>query len=131
MRFRVTEQPYKIPYYATILRLLYDVPAVGSGETAELSLGRQVLDDLWKGFQAYLDKLAWRETRLCVSFAVNVPPHFTYVGRRFNFLRTSPPRKWCLLRLCLTCYVLSVQFWTSLESRTAEQRKLHCARRKA
>lgn len=25
-----------------------------------------MLEDFWKGFQAFLDKLAWRETRLCV-----------------------------------------------------------------
>ncbi|KAJ7895998.1 MIF4G like-domain-containing protein [Mycena olivaceomarginata] len=32
------------------------------------SLGKQILEDFWKGFQAYLDKLAWRETRLCIHF---------------------------------------------------------------
>jgi len=61
---RVTEQPYKIPYYAALLRLLHT-----SGEDAvdRPPLGKQILEDFWKGFQAYLDKLAWRETRLCVS----------------------------------------------------------------
>lgn len=33
------------------------------------SLGKQILEDFWKGFQAYLDKLMWREMRLCVSAA--------------------------------------------------------------
>jgi hypothetical protein len=33
-----------------------------------------VLDDFWKGFQAYLDKLAWRETRLCVRFDYPILP---------------------------------------------------------
>jgi nuclear cap-binding protein subunit 1 len=64
----VTEQPYKIPYYAALLRLLHDT---AEGENAESStsslLGKQVLEDFWKGFQGYLDKLAWREIRLCVS----------------------------------------------------------------
>ncbi len=60
----VTEQPFKIPYYAALLRLLHDRPAT---EGASTSLGRQILEDFWKGFQAFLDKQAWRETRLCVS----------------------------------------------------------------
>ncbi|EIN10194.1 hypothetical protein PUNSTDRAFT_43188 [Punctularia strigosozonata HHB-11173 SS5] len=59
-RIGVTEQPFKIPHYAALLRMLYDEP--------NPSLGKQVLDDFWKGFQAFLDKLAWRETRLCVHF---------------------------------------------------------------
>lgn len=71
----VTEQPYKIPYYAALLLILHDPAEVKSEEvktedvTVEQgsSLGRQVLEDYWKGFQAFLDKLAWRETRLCVS----------------------------------------------------------------
>ena len=68
----VTEQPYKIPFYAALLRLLYD-PAPSETETAQASgsssvpsLGKLVLEDFWKGFQGYLDKLAWRDIRLCV-----------------------------------------------------------------
>ncbi|KAG1739921.1 MIF4G like-domain-containing protein [Suillus paluster] len=65
----VIEQPYKIPYYAALLRLLHDPT---EGENAESStsssLGKQVLEDFWKGFQGYLDKLAWREVRLCIHF---------------------------------------------------------------
>ena len=66
--FRVTEQPFKVPYYAVLIRLLHDrtVPAEDSSINPS-SLGRQVLEDIWKGFQAYLDKLSWRDTRLCVS----------------------------------------------------------------
>ncbi|TFK43083.1 MIF4G like-domain-containing protein [Crucibulum laeve] len=65
-RIGVTEQPYKIPYYATLLRVLYERP---EGDTTEgAPLGRLILEDFWKGFQAYLDKLAWRETRLCIHF---------------------------------------------------------------
>lgn len=61
----MTEEPYKIPYYTALLRLLHtNTPEDGPATT---SIGRQVLEDFWKGFQAYLDKLAWRETRLCVS----------------------------------------------------------------
>jgi nuclear cap-binding protein subunit 1 len=64
--FRVTEQPYKIPFYAALLRLLHD-PAEDSTSADTPSLGKQILEDFWKGFQAFLDKLAWREARLCVS----------------------------------------------------------------
>ncbi|GJE84805.1 MIF4G like-domain-containing protein [Phanerochaete sordida] len=67
VRIAVTEQPYKIPYYAALTRLLHDKPSSGEDTTAT-SLGRQVLEDFWKGFQAYLDKLSWRDTRLCVHF---------------------------------------------------------------
>jgi len=67
----VTEQPYKIPFYAALLYYL-SIPTsnedAGAAEenTTKPPLGRLILDDFWKGFQAYLDKLAWRETRLCV-----------------------------------------------------------------
>ncbi|KAI0751203.1 cap binding protein 80-PB [Daedaleopsis nitida] len=64
-RIGVTEQPFKIPYYAALLRLLHDRP---SAEGSTTSLGRQVLEDFWKTFQTSLDKQAWRETRLCVQF---------------------------------------------------------------
>ncbi|KAH9921501.1 cap binding protein 80-PB [Epithele typhae] len=65
LRIGVTEQPFKIPYYAALLRLLFDQPAVESSAT---SFGKQVFEDFWKGFQTFLDKQAWRETRLCVQF---------------------------------------------------------------
>lgn len=66
--FRVTEQPFKIPYYATVLRLLHDTEDDAEATDVEVSaLGKQVLEDYWKGFQAFLDKLAWREIRLSVS----------------------------------------------------------------
>ncbi|KAJ7179608.1 MIF4G like-domain-containing protein [Mycena filopes] len=69
-RIAVTEQPYKIPYYVALLRRLHDPAAPAEDEQAVdgPSLGKQILEDLWKGFQAYLDKLAWRETRLCIHF---------------------------------------------------------------
>ncbi|KAN0097847.1 MIF4G like domain containing protein [Tylopilus felleus] len=74
IRIAVTEQPYKIPYYAALLRLLHD-PAPSeletvqaSGSSALPSLGKLVLEDFWKGFQGYLDKLAWRDIRLCIHF---------------------------------------------------------------
>jgi hypothetical protein len=60
----VTEQPYKIPFYAALIRRLYR--HVGEADDTKPTLGQQILDDFWKGFQAYLDKLAWRETRYCV-----------------------------------------------------------------
>ncbi|KAF9268370.1 hypothetical protein L218DRAFT_977625 [Marasmius fiardii PR-910] len=68
----VTEQPFKIPYYAALLRLLHDPNPAEEGET----LGKQILDEFWKGFQAYVDKLAWRETRFCVHFFA----HLTSAG---------------------------------------------------
>ncbi|KAI9511289.1 MIF4G like-domain-containing protein [Russula earlei] len=72
-RLAVTEQPYKIPFYAALLYYL-SIPAakeetpVVEESITQPPLGRLVLDDFWKGFQAYLDKLAWRETRLCIHF---------------------------------------------------------------
>ncbi|KAI0334935.1 cap binding protein 80-PB [Cubamyces sp. BRFM 1775] len=66
-RIGVTEQPFKIPYYAALLRLLHDRP-VADAAPGSSSFGKQVLEDFWKGFQAFLDKQAWRETRLCVHF---------------------------------------------------------------
>ncbi|KAF9224403.1 hypothetical protein BS17DRAFT_779738 [Gyrodon lividus] len=71
IRLGVIQQPYKIPYYAALLRLLHD-PAPSETETSATpsapSLGKQVLEDFWKGFQGYLDKLAWRDIRLCIHF---------------------------------------------------------------
>lgn len=61
----MTEQPYKIPFYTALLRSLYDVPDPAQSDSPVL--GRLILEDFWKGFQGYLDKVAWRETRLCVS----------------------------------------------------------------
>ncbi|TFK74356.1 hypothetical protein BDN72DRAFT_886358 [Pluteus cervinus] len=61
-RLSVTEQPYKIPFYAALLRRLHDSPE------GDPPIGRQILEDFWKGFQAFLDRQAWRETRLCIQF---------------------------------------------------------------
>jgi len=73
--FRVTEQPFKIPYYAALVRILHE----DTMDSDSPSIGRPLLEDFWKGFQAYLDKLAWRETRLCVR-PCSPPsfPHFTF-----------------------------------------------------
>lgn len=65
--FGVTEQPYKIPHYTALLRLLHN-PSRDADDSMDTSLGRQILDEFWKGFQAYLDKLSWRETRFCIHF---------------------------------------------------------------
>lgn len=78
----VTEQPYKIPYYAALIRLLHDRTL--QDDTSGVSYGRQILEDYWKGFQTYLDKLEWRNTRLCVrmhpiKLLCELTPHrFTY-----------------------------------------------------
>lgn len=61
--YSVTEEPYKIPHYAAVVRALDEYP----GSDTDTLLGKQVLDDFYKGFQGFLDKLAWREVRLCVS----------------------------------------------------------------
>ncbi|KAL4075617.1 MIF4G like-domain-containing protein [Scleroderma yunnanense] len=71
IRLAVIEQPNKIPYYAALLRLLHDPsPSGGDASAAQPSpsLGKQVLEDFWKGFQGYLDKLSWRDVRLCIHF---------------------------------------------------------------
>ncbi|KAF9498218.1 cap binding protein 80-PB [Pleurotus eryngii] len=74
-RIGVTEQPYKIPYYVALLRSLYD-PSDVEGPPGAPPLARQILEDFWKGFQAYLDKLSWRDTRLCIHFFA----HLTVAG---------------------------------------------------
>ncbi|KAH9938689.1 armadillo-type protein [Fomitopsis serialis] len=79
-RIGVTEQPFKIPYYAALLRLLHDQPEdAEENPPAEASppLGKQSWRIL-EGFQAFLDKLAWREIRLC-----------SLKSRRFNSSRTA------------------------------------------
>lgn len=68
--YSVTEQPFKIPYYAALLRLLYDRPA---SEEATEPLGRLVLDDFWKAFREFIEKHAWREMRLCVRSLQRFP----------------------------------------------------------
>lgn len=73
----MTEQPYKIPFYAALLLSLYNTPdsAPDSAPADEPVLGRAILEDFWKGFQGYLDKVAWRETRLCVRLVLFILPH--------------------------------------------------------
>lgn len=72
----MTEEPFKIPHYAALLRFLH-FPTNGL-EFPE-SFGKQVLDDLWKAFQAFLDKLMWREVRL---FVRTFPLVYLYVFLR-------------------------------------------------
>ncbi|KAG6877453.1 hypothetical protein C0993_007137 [Termitomyces sp. T159_Od127] len=76
MPSRVTEQPYKIPYYAALVQLLHEPPTDAEDAEGKPLLGRLVLEDFWKGFQTYLDKLEWRETRLCIQFFA----HLTVAG---------------------------------------------------
>ncbi|GBE79109.1 MIF4G like-domain-containing protein [Sparassis latifolia] len=64
----VTEQPFKIPYYAALLRDLYEASEESTTDASGSSLGQQVLEEFWRGFQAFLDGLAWREIRLCIHF---------------------------------------------------------------
>ncbi|KAF8529245.1 MIF4G like-domain-containing protein [Hysterangium stoloniferum] len=73
-RIGVTEQPYKIPFYSTLLLLLHQPTHVEApDEDSNISngsqpIGKAVLEDFWKGFQGFLDKQAWRELRLCIHF---------------------------------------------------------------
>ena len=81
----MTEQPFKIPHYAALICLLHDRPAPGQEETESASLGRQILEDYWKGFQTYLDKLSWRDIRLCVSahllsYIPFINPYYRYTS---------------------------------------------------
>ncbi|KAJ3570164.1 hypothetical protein NP233_g4582 [Leucocoprinus birnbaumii] len=73
-RISVTEQPYKIPFYTALLRNLYNTPDPAQSDAPVL--GRLILEDFWRGFQGYLDKVAWRETRLCIQFFA----HLTVAG---------------------------------------------------
>ncbi|KAF7301293.1 hypothetical protein MIND_00694300 [Mycena indigotica] len=66
LRIAVTEQPFKIPYYALLLRHLHNPSDNGPSE--DPTIGQQILEDFWKGFQSYLDQHSWRETRLCIQF---------------------------------------------------------------
>ncbi|KAH8074940.1 MIF4G like-domain-containing protein [Cristinia sonorae] len=68
LRIGVTQQPYKIPYYATLLRLLSTTSVSEETTLQGQELGKQMLEDFWKGFQGFLDRLAWREIRHCVHF---------------------------------------------------------------
>ncbi|KZV85661.1 hypothetical protein EXIGLDRAFT_725587 [Exidia glandulosa HHB12029] len=75
-RIAVSQLPFKAPYYAALLARLY-APRP-KPETAEQNgdappedpprLGRLVLEDYWKGFQTWLDKLSWPELRLSIHF---------------------------------------------------------------
>lgn len=67
----MTEQPYKVPYYATLVRLLHNRSELSL--PVEQPIGRLILEEFWKGFQYYLDKVAWRETRLCVRSFILLP----------------------------------------------------------
>ena len=80
---RVTEEPYKIPHFASLLRALDD--SHDSTASTDALMSKLVLDDFWKGFQAFLDKLAWREVRLCVSLSCLSPGCTTLFTRIFRF----------------------------------------------
>ncbi|KAF8898142.1 MIF4G like-domain-containing protein [Gymnopilus junonius] len=83
----VTEQPYKIPFYAALLRLLHNPSE--AAVTEESPLGRLVLEDFWKGFQSYVDKVAWRETRLCIHFFAHLTvAKLVSIDSMFSLLRS-------------------------------------------
>ncbi|PPQ68369.1 hypothetical protein CVT26_005931, partial [Gymnopilus dilepis] len=87
IRIGVTEQPYKIPFYAALLRLLHNPSEAAAAE--ESPFGRLVLEDFWKGFQSYVDKVAWRETRLCIHFFAHLTvAKLISVDSMFSLLRS-------------------------------------------
>ena len=81
----VTEEPYKIAYYAALIRALDESSATEDKDKNTL-LGKQLLDDFWKGFQGFLDKLAWREVRLCVSLCFLIPIYLIYLMKSYLML---------------------------------------------
>ncbi|KIY69445.1 cap binding protein 80-PB [Cylindrobasidium torrendii FP15055 ss-10] len=108
LRYGVTEQPFKVPHYAALLRRLHDIPAgvqateddektsadekMGEKEDAqkdEPSLGRRILEEYWRGFQTYVDQLAWRETRLCIRFFAHLALTRIISADSFNLLLQS------------------------------------------
>lgn len=78
----MTEQPFKTPYYAALLRLLHEPSETAP---ADQPLGRLILEDFWKGFQGYLDKVAWRETRLCVSLQLFNDIYHLFINVQIQF----------------------------------------------
>ena len=67
---RVTQQPFKIPYWATLLALVKPPPALENPD-APVNWSHKLLDDFCKQFQGFVDKLEWREMRLCVRCLVS------------------------------------------------------------
>ena len=66
---RVTQQPFKIPYWATLA--LVKPPLSLDNLDAPINWPHKLLDDFCKQFQGFVDKLQWREMRLCVRFLVS------------------------------------------------------------
>jgi len=67
---RVTQQPFKIPYWATLLALVKP-PLSLDNPDAPVNWPHKLLDDFCKQFQGFVDKLQWREMRLCVRLLVS------------------------------------------------------------
>lgn len=83
----ITEQPYKIPYTAALFSLLSLLPAPIPSKTMEgdeanpaaegsssvpastSSPAQPLFQELCRAFQLALDRLAWRDLRLTVSFS--------------------------------------------------------------
>ncbi|KIY47596.1 hypothetical protein FISHEDRAFT_45060 [Fistulina hepatica ATCC 64428] len=68
LRIAITEQPFKIPFYVPLIRLMY------FENNGDHGLGRRVVEELWRGCQAALDGLAradgraWPAVRAHVAF---------------------------------------------------------------
>ncbi|KIM25191.1 hypothetical protein M408DRAFT_331298 [Serendipita vermifera MAFF 305830] len=68
----ITQQPFKMPYWAVLLSLVTGPTNVES----DVPWPNKILEDLVKNFQSYLDKLKWRELRLYLQFFA----HLTVIG---------------------------------------------------
>ncbi|KAG8833852.1 hypothetical protein FRC17_009969 [Serendipita sp. 399] len=72
LQIGITQQPYKMPLWAVLLTLV-----VGpEGLETDTPWPNRICNDLVRGFQAFLDKLKWREIRLYLQFFA----HLTVVG---------------------------------------------------
>ncbi|KAG8900835.1 hypothetical protein FRB99_005740 [Tulasnella sp. 403] len=77
LRLGITEQPYKIPFYANLITSLYVECSRDSqsGKGLPISI-RAVMEDFVKGFQTYLDGLKWLQLRLCAPATDEIQIHF-------------------------------------------------------
>jgi nuclear cap-binding protein subunit 1 len=82
MLHSITEQPFKMPYTSILFSLIAQHPAPSDGalETSAASPAKPLFQELCKGFQTSLDRLAWRDLRLTVRVSINALrlPHLIF-----------------------------------------------------
>lgn len=67
----ITQQPFKIPYTAALFSLIAQHPESSDDaleNSAATSPAKPLFQELCKGFQTSLDRLAWRDLRLTVRY---------------------------------------------------------------